>query len=140
LSYYVSEQKPVGAPPVTPKGRGGGRTQNLMIILKILRICNLNLKINLKITVELKMFSHFVKFWLNKKFFFCNFLWICPVPDLRVKNVLSNSEFPVYCIIYLLLFFTIITTFMNSIINKNDYLPKEDFSMFFYKIFRKLSA
>jgi hypothetical protein len=28
------------------------------------------------------------------------FLWICPVPDLRVKNVLSNSalsaEFPVY--------------------------------------------
>jgi hypothetical protein len=27
------------APPVTPKGRGGGRIHNLMIILKILRIC-----------------------------------------------------------------------------------------------------
>jgi hypothetical protein len=50
----------VVAPPVTPKGRGGGQTQNLMIILKILRICNVNSKINLKITVELKMFSHFV--------------------------------------------------------------------------------
>jgi hypothetical protein len=53
----------VVAPPVTPKGRGGGRTQNFMIVLKILRICNVNSKINLKITVELKMFSHFVKFW-----------------------------------------------------------------------------
>jgi hypothetical protein len=51
----------VVTPPVTPEGRGGGPTQNLMIILKILRICNVNSKINLKITVEL-MFSHFVKF------------------------------------------------------------------------------
>jgi hypothetical protein len=55
----------VVAPSVTPKGRGGGKTQNLMIILKILRICKVNLKINLKTTVELYMFSHFVKFWLN---------------------------------------------------------------------------
>jgi hypothetical protein len=55
----------VVAPPVTPKGRGGGWTQNLMIMLKILRICNVNSKINLKITVRLKMFSHFVKFWLK---------------------------------------------------------------------------
>jgi hypothetical protein len=55
----------VVAPPVTPKGRGGGWTQNLMIILKILRICNVNSKINLKITVELKMLSHFVKLWLT---------------------------------------------------------------------------
>jgi hypothetical protein len=35
-----------------------------------------------------------------KDFYFCNFLWICPVPDYGVKNVLSNSarssEFPVY--------------------------------------------
>jgi hypothetical protein len=56
----------VVAPLVTPKGQGGGRTQNLMIILKILRICNVKSKINLKITVELKMLlSHFVKFWLT---------------------------------------------------------------------------
>jgi hypothetical protein len=55
----------VVVPPVTPKGRGGGKTQNLMIILKILRICNVNSKINLKITVELKMLSNFVKFWLT---------------------------------------------------------------------------
>jgi hypothetical protein len=55
----------VVAPPVTPKGRGSGRTQNLMIILKILRIRNVNSKINLKITVELKMFGHFVKFGLT---------------------------------------------------------------------------
>jgi hypothetical protein len=41
------------------------RSQNLMIILKILRICNVNSKINLKITVEFKMLSHFVKFWLT---------------------------------------------------------------------------
>jgi hypothetical protein len=34
----------VVAPPVMPKGRGGGRTQNLMILLKILRICNENSK------------------------------------------------------------------------------------------------
>jgi hypothetical protein len=52
----------VVTPPVTPKGWGGGRTQNLMIILKILRICNVNSKINLKTTVELKMFRHFMKF------------------------------------------------------------------------------
>jgi hypothetical protein len=51
----------VVVPLVTPKGRGGGRTQNLMIILKILRTCNLNSKINLKMRVELKMFSYFVK-------------------------------------------------------------------------------
>jgi hypothetical protein len=63
----------VVAPLVTPKGRGGGGIQNLMIILKILRICNLNSKINLKITIGFKMFSHFVKFWLNKKFFFVIF-------------------------------------------------------------------
>jgi hypothetical protein len=44
----------VVAPPVTPKGRGGDRTQNLMIILKILLICNLNLKINLKIIIRFK--------------------------------------------------------------------------------------
>jgi hypothetical protein len=55
----------VVAPPVTPKGRGGGWTQNLMIILKILRICNVNSKTNLKITVELKMLIYFVKFWLT---------------------------------------------------------------------------
>jgi hypothetical protein len=55
----------VVAPPATPKGRGGGRTQNLMIILKIIWICNVNSKINLKITVEHKMLSHFVKFWLT---------------------------------------------------------------------------
>jgi hypothetical protein len=55
----------VVAQPVTPKGRGGGWTQNLMVILKIFRICNVNSKINLKITAELKMLSHFVKFWLT---------------------------------------------------------------------------
>jgi hypothetical protein len=43
----------VVAPPVTPKGRGGGGIQNLMIILKKFRIGNLNSKINLKTsTVE----------------------------------------------------------------------------------------
>jgi hypothetical protein len=52
----------VVASPVTPKGRGGGRTHNLMIILKILRKNNVNSKINLKITVELKICSQFVKF------------------------------------------------------------------------------
>jgi hypothetical protein len=61
----LQDKNRVVAPPVTPKGRGGGQTQKLMIILKILRICNLNSKSNLKITVELKMFSHFVKFWLT---------------------------------------------------------------------------
>jgi hypothetical protein len=50
----------VMAPPVTPKGQGGGRTKNLMNLLKILRICNVNSKINLKITVELKIFSRLV--------------------------------------------------------------------------------
>jgi hypothetical protein len=55
----------VVAPPVTPKGWSGGWTQNLMIILKILRICNVKSKINLKVTVELKILSHFVKFWLT---------------------------------------------------------------------------
>jgi hypothetical protein len=59
------EKNRVVAPPVTPQGRGSGRTQNLMIILKILRIGNVNSKINLKITVELEMFSHFVRFWLT---------------------------------------------------------------------------
>jgi hypothetical protein len=46
--------------------KGGGRpdpkfddyTQNF-------RICNVNSKIYLKIIVELKMLSHFVKFWLT---------------------------------------------------------------------------
>jgi hypothetical protein len=31
------DENQIVAPPVMPKGRGGGRTQNLMIILKILR-------------------------------------------------------------------------------------------------------
>jgi hypothetical protein len=48
----------VVAPPVTPKGRGGDWTQNLMIILKILRICNVNSKINIKITVELETLNY----------------------------------------------------------------------------------
>jgi hypothetical protein len=65
----LQDKNRVVAPPVTPKGRGGGRTQNLMIILKILEICNVNSKFNLEITVELKMFSHFVKFWLSRKIF-----------------------------------------------------------------------
>jgi hypothetical protein len=50
----VAGQKPGVAPPVTPKGRGGSRTKNLMIILKILRICNINSKINLKTIFFLK--------------------------------------------------------------------------------------
>jgi hypothetical protein len=62
LSHYVTGQKPGGGTTSHAKRAGGGRTQYLMIILKILRICNVNSKINLKITVELKMFSHFVKF------------------------------------------------------------------------------
>jgi hypothetical protein len=45
----------VVAPPVTPKERGGGVTQNFIIILKILRKNNLNSKINLKIIVELRL-------------------------------------------------------------------------------------
>jgi hypothetical protein len=49
------------APPVTPKGRGGGRTRNLMIILKILRKSNIDSKINLKTTVELKFSLGFAK-------------------------------------------------------------------------------
>jgi hypothetical protein len=61
----LHDKNRVVVPPVTPKGRGGGRNQNLMIILKILRKNNINSKINLKTTVELKMFGHFVKFWLN---------------------------------------------------------------------------
>jgi hypothetical protein len=48
----LQEKNRMVAPPVTPKKRGGGRTQNLMIILKILEICNVNSKINLEITVE----------------------------------------------------------------------------------------
>jgi hypothetical protein len=59
----------VVAPPVTPKRRDGGQTQNLMFILKFIRIFNLNSKINLKITVELKMFIHFVNFLLNWNIF-----------------------------------------------------------------------
>jgi hypothetical protein len=54
----------VVAPPVMTNGRCGGGIQNLMIILKILRICNLNSKINIKKTVELMMFSNHVIFWL----------------------------------------------------------------------------
>jgi hypothetical protein len=65
LSYYVPGQKPGGGATGHAKRAGGGRTRNLMIILKIIRKSNLNSKINLKTTVELKMFSHYVKFWLN---------------------------------------------------------------------------
>jgi hypothetical protein len=53
------DKNQVVAPPVTPKGRSGGRTQNLMIILKILRIRTLNSKINRRIrriTEELRIF------------------------------------------------------------------------------------
>jgi hypothetical protein len=46
----------VVAPPVTPKGRGRRPDP---------KFDDLNSEINLKITVELKIFSHFVKFWLN---------------------------------------------------------------------------
>jgi hypothetical protein len=67
LSYYVPGQKLGGGATGHAKREGGGRFQNLMIILKILRICNVNSKTNLKITVELEMFSHFVKFSLNRK-------------------------------------------------------------------------
>jgi hypothetical protein len=87
LSYYVPGKNRVVVPPVTPKGRGGSRTQNLMIILKILRICNVNSKINLKITVKLKIFNHFVSLFMD-------------LPVQRVKNMLSNysrsAELPVY--------------------------------------------
>jgi hypothetical protein len=66
LSDYVPGQKPGGGiTGHTKKAGGGGRTQNLMILIKILRIGNLNSKIDLKITVVFKMLSHFVKFWLN---------------------------------------------------------------------------
>jgi hypothetical protein len=34
------------------------------------------------------MFSHCVKLWFNMKdFYFCNFLWVCPVPDLFIYFV-----------------------------------------------------
>jgi hypothetical protein len=66
----------VVAPPVTPKGWGGGLTQNLMIILKILRICNVNSKINLKITVELKSLCEILV-----NMIFLIFLWTWLVPD-----------------------------------------------------------
>jgi hypothetical protein len=49
----LQDKNQVVAPPFTQKGRGGSQTQNLMIILKILRKSNLNSKINLKITVEI---------------------------------------------------------------------------------------
>jgi hypothetical protein len=53
------DKNQVVAPSITPKVRGGGRTQNLRFILKILRISNLNSKMNLKRTVEFRIFNHF---------------------------------------------------------------------------------
>jgi hypothetical protein len=55
----------VVVPLVTPKGRGGGRTKNLMIKLKILQKSFLKSEIYLKTTVELKICSQFVKFRIN---------------------------------------------------------------------------
>jgi hypothetical protein len=65
LSSYVSGQKPGGG--TTGHAKRAGRlldpkfddyTQNSSDLQS-------KFKINLKITVELKIFSHFVKFWLN---------------------------------------------------------------------------
>jgi hypothetical protein len=50
------------APPVTLKKWGGSRTQNLK--------SNLNSKIHLKITVEIKIFSQLVKFRNSMIFIF----------------------------------------------------------------------
>jgi hypothetical protein len=38
------------------------------------------------------MLSHFVKFWLTCQIIIFVIFYGCPVPDLRVKNVLSNSN------------------------------------------------
>jgi hypothetical protein len=51
LSYFVPGQK-----------LGGGATGHAK---RAGKKSNINSKINLKTTVELKMFSHFGKFWLN---------------------------------------------------------------------------
>jgi hypothetical protein len=74
LSSYVSGQKPGGG--ITGHAKRVGRRPDPKFdhILKILRICNLNSKINLKISVELNIFSHFVKFWLNSIFIFLFFM------------------------------------------------------------------
>jgi hypothetical protein len=46
--FMLQGKNRVVVPPVTPKGRSGYRTQNLMIILKIRRKSNLISKFNLK--------------------------------------------------------------------------------------------
>jgi hypothetical protein len=53
----IQDKNRVVAPPVTPKGRGGGFVPKFNDLLKILRFCNLNSKVNLKIKVGFKMFS-----------------------------------------------------------------------------------
>jgi hypothetical protein len=54
----------VVAPPVTLKGRGTGRTQNLMIILKILRKSNIkSVKSNTEIPIRREIDSEVVWKW-----------------------------------------------------------------------------
>jgi hypothetical protein len=65
LSLYVPGQKPGGGATGHARRAGGGQTKNLMILLKILRKSNLNSKIDLKITIEFKIFSQFVKILIN---------------------------------------------------------------------------
>jgi hypothetical protein len=65
LSYYVPGQKPGGGATGHAKWVGWRRDPIFDDYTQNSSDFNLNSKINLKITVELKMFSHHVKFRLN---------------------------------------------------------------------------
>jgi hypothetical protein len=70
FAYHVSGQKPGGG-ATSHAIRAGGRTQNLMIILKFFRKSNLHLKINLKITTEINslilIFFNFFNFYVSDR-------------------------------------------------------------------------
>jgi hypothetical protein len=65
LSYYVPGQKLGGGATGHAKRAGRRPDPKFDDYTQNLQICNVNSEINLKITVELKMLSRFVKFWLT---------------------------------------------------------------------------
>jgi hypothetical protein len=92
LSYYVPGQKLGGG--TTGHAKKAGRRPDPKFDDYTQKFSDLQLKFKNRPqnTVVFKMLSHFVKYWLNQKFFFCIFVFCI--------NVLSNSarsaEFPVY--------------------------------------------
>jgi hypothetical protein len=106
LSYYFSGQKPGGG--ATSHAQRAGRRPDPKFDYYTQNSSDLQCKFKNQSqnNSRAKDAKSFCEILVNMTdFYFGNFLWICPVPDLRVKNVLSNSarsaEFPVYLFIYL---------------------------------------